>query len=245
MSVVAVAVAVAVIGKILKMIFSCVSNMLNIFWNPSNIVRIFKNVQGEEQSSKITWLAGEARKDSTSGFWIKVFNGERPPKSIVTVHNKKIGVKQIVEGPEKVAPIQNDVPIDGERYGFKPFWLGKAGNYVLKYVAVLGDREICSAKVDIEVKGMHGTYLRFVMTCRYTEMASHSNGYRMREYTYDTDFEYVHVTKWRSSKIVSHKKGYSMSKKAYDTDLDLTAIYFYISILQKEKWKEGRKDRQK
>jgi hypothetical protein len=97
-------------------------------------------------------LAGESRKD-TPGFWIKVFNGERPPKSLVAVHNKKVSVKQIVDGPEKVAPIQNDVPIDGERYGFKPFWLGKAGSYVLKYVAVLNDREICSAKVDIEVKG--------------------------------------------------------------------------------------------
>lgn len=52
-----------------------------------------------------------------------------------------------------MAPVQNDQPHDGEKFGFKPFWLSVAGRYSLKYVAMLGDREMTSMQFEINVKG--------------------------------------------------------------------------------------------
>ncbi|XP_032236995.2 structural maintenance of chromosomes flexible hinge domain-containing protein 1-like isoform X1 [Nematostella vectensis] len=137
----------------LKKVFSSEKQML-----PKS-VRVCKDTQGNDVLSKMTWIAGENHRDY-AGTWVKVFSGERPPRPIVAVHNKKISIKQIVEGPEIHAPIQNDVAIEGERFGFKPFWLGKAGHYVLRYVAVMNEQELCSAKVDIEVQANVATFVR-------------------------------------------------------------------------------------
>ena len=52
-----------------------------------------------------------------------------------------------------MAPIQNDQPIDGEKFGFRSFWLSKAGVFTLKYIAMLGDREMASTQFRIVVKG--------------------------------------------------------------------------------------------
>ena len=115
---------------------------------------MYKDNLSNEITSKtvLQWSAGETQKDFT-GFWVKIFNGERPPKQLVTLHNKKLSVRQVIEGPENMAPIQNDQPHDGEKFGFKPFWLSVAGKYVLKYVAMLGDREMAVTQFDIVVKG--------------------------------------------------------------------------------------------
>ena len=59
----------------------------------------------------------------------------------------------MIEGPENIAPIQNDQPHDGEKFGFKPFWMSVAGDYKLKYIAMLGDREMASTHFQIVVKG--------------------------------------------------------------------------------------------
>ena len=117
-------------------------------------VKVYKDNLTNEITSKtvLRWSAGETQKDF-SGFWVKIFNGERPPKPMVTLHNKKLCIRQVIEGPENMAPIQNDQPHDGEKFGFKPFWLSVAGSYVLKYVAMLGDRALASTQFEIVVKG--------------------------------------------------------------------------------------------
>jgi len=117
-------------------------------------VKVYKDHISNEVTSKtvLQWSAGETQKDFT-GFWVKIFNGERPPKQLVTLHNKKLSVRQVIEGPENMAPIQNDQPHDGEKFGFKPFGLSVAGTYVLKYIAMLGDREMAVTKFDILIKG--------------------------------------------------------------------------------------------
>ena len=117
-------------------------------------VKVYKDTVSNEITSKtvLQWSAGETQKDST-GFWVKIFNGERPPKQLVTLHNKKLSVRQVIEGPENMAPIQNDQPHDGEKFGFKPFALSVAGTYVLKYIAMLGDRVMASTQFDIVIKG--------------------------------------------------------------------------------------------
>ncbi|XP_073245527.1 structural maintenance of chromosomes flexible hinge domain-containing protein 1-like [Porites lutea] len=116
-------------------------------------VKVYKHNLTNEVTSKtqLQWHAGETQKEF-SGFWVKIFSGERPPKQLVSVHNKKLSVRQVVEGPENMAPIQNDQPHDGEKFGFKPFWLSKAGVFTLKYIAMLGDREMASAQFRIVVK---------------------------------------------------------------------------------------------
>lgn len=115
---------------------------------------MYKDTVSNEITSKtvLQWSAGETQKDFT-GFWVKIFNGERPPKQLVTLHNKKLSVRQVIEGPENMAPIQNDQPHDGEKFGFKPFSLSVAGTYVLKYIAMLGEREMASTQFDIVIKG--------------------------------------------------------------------------------------------
>lgn len=117
-------------------------------------VKVYKDSMSNEVTSKtvLQWSAGETQKDFT-GFWVKIFNGERPPKQMVTLHNKKLSVRQVIEGPENMAPIQNDQPHDGEKFGFKPFGLAVAGTYVLKYIAMLGDREMAVTQFDIVIKG--------------------------------------------------------------------------------------------
>ena len=117
-------------------------------------VRVYKDNMSNEITSKtvLQWSAGETQKDFT-GFWVKIFNGERPPKQLVTLHNKKLSVRQVIEGPENMAPIQNDQPHDGEKFGFKPFGLSVAGTYVLKYIAMLGEREMAFTQFDIVIKG--------------------------------------------------------------------------------------------
>ena len=117
-------------------------------------VKVYKDNVSNEVTSKtvLQWSAGETQKDFT-GFWVKIFNGERPPKQLVTLHNKKLSIRQVIEGPENMAPIQNDQPHDGEKFGFKPFGLSVAGTYVLKYIAMLGDREMAVTQFDILIKG--------------------------------------------------------------------------------------------
>lgn len=117
-------------------------------------VKVYNDAMSNEITSKtvLQWSAGETQKDF-NGFWVKVFNGERPPKQLVTLHNKKLSVRQVIEGPENMAPIQNDQPHDGEKFGFKPFSLSVAGTYVLKYIAMLGDREMAFTQFDIVIKG--------------------------------------------------------------------------------------------
>ena len=117
-------------------------------------MKVYKDTLSNEVTSRTTleWSAGETQKDFT-GFWVKIFNGERPQKPLVSLHNKKLCIRQVIEGPENVAPIQNDQPHDGEKFGFKPFSLPVAGKYTLKYVAMLGDREMAFTQFEIVVKG--------------------------------------------------------------------------------------------
>lgn len=63
----------------------------------------------------------------------------------------------MIEGPDNIAPVQNEQPHDGEKFGFKPFWLSVAGNYKVKYMAMMGEREMASTQFEIVVKGMHRT----------------------------------------------------------------------------------------
>ncbi|XP_078348913.1 structural maintenance of chromosomes flexible hinge domain-containing protein 1-like [Oculina patagonica] len=137
----------------LKRVFSQEKQML------PKTVKVYKDNLTNEITSKtvLQWLAGETQKDFT-GFWVKIFNGERPPKQLVALHNKKLCIRQVIEGPENMAPIQNDQPHDGEKFGFKPFWLSLAGTYVLKYVAMLGDREMASTQFEIVVKANVASY---------------------------------------------------------------------------------------
>lgn len=131
----------------LKKVFSQEKQML------PKTVKVYKDTVNNEITSKtvLQWSAGETQKDFT-GFWVKIFNGERPPKQLVTLHNKKLSVRQVIEGPENMAPIQNDQPHDGEKFGFKPFSLSVAGTYVLKYIAMLGEREMAFTQFDIVIK---------------------------------------------------------------------------------------------
>ena len=62
-----------------------------------------------------------------------------------------------------MAPIQNDQPHDGEKFGFKPFWLSRAGVFTLKYIAMLGDREMASAQFRIVVKGECTALMRLII----------------------------------------------------------------------------------
>lgn len=116
-------------------------------------VKVYKDSLSNELSSKtqLHWLAGETQKEF-SGFWVKIFNGERPAKQLVSLHNKKLSVRQEIEGPDNIAPVQNETPRDGEKFGFKPFWLSVAGKYVVKYIAMMGEREMASTQFDIIVK---------------------------------------------------------------------------------------------
>ena len=59
-------------------------------------VKVYKDNLSNELTSKtqLQWLAGETQKEF-SGFWVKIFNGERPPKPLVTLHNKKLSVRQV------------------------------------------------------------------------------------------------------------------------------------------------------
>lgn len=59
----------------------------------------------------------------------------------------------MIEGPDNITPVQNEQPHDGEKFGFKPFWLSKAGKYVVKYIAMMGDKEMASTQFDIVVQG--------------------------------------------------------------------------------------------
>lgn len=67
----------------------------------------------------------------------------------------------MIEGPDNIAPVQNEQPHDGEKFGFKPFWLSVAGNYIVKYIAMMGEREMASTQFEIVVKGMHLTEVMF------------------------------------------------------------------------------------
>lgn len=118
------------------------------------LVKVYEDNLINEISPRTTleWLAGETE-EGFNGFWVKIFNGERPQKPLVSLHNKKLCIRQVIEGPENMAPVQNDQPHDGEKFGFKPFWLSVAGRYSLKYVAMLGDREMTSMQFEINVKG--------------------------------------------------------------------------------------------
>ncbi|KAK2571643.1 Structural maintenance of chromosomes flexible hinge domain-containing protein 1 [Acropora cervicornis] len=113
-------------------------------------VRVYKDSLSNELSSKtqLHWLAGETQKEFT-GFWVKIFNGERPAKQLVALHNKRLCVRQLIEGPDNIAPVQNEQPHDGEKFGFKPFWLSVAGNYIVKYIAMMGEREMASTQFEI------------------------------------------------------------------------------------------------
>lgn len=84
---------------------------------------------------------------------MKIFSGEQPPKPIVAVHQRKMTVKQVIEGPEQFAPIQNDQPYDGEKFGFKSLRFSNAGAYTVTYAVLHGDRELCSAMFKVQVKG--------------------------------------------------------------------------------------------
>ena len=59
-------------------------------------VRVYKDSLSNELSSKtqLQWLAGETQKEFT-GFWVKIFNGERPAKQLVALHNKRLCVRQV------------------------------------------------------------------------------------------------------------------------------------------------------
>ncbi|XP_015762340.1 PREDICTED: structural maintenance of chromosomes flexible hinge domain-containing protein 1-like [Acropora digitifera] len=122
-------------------------------------VRVYKDSLSNELSSKaqLHWLAGETQKEFT-GFWVKIFNGERPAKQLVALHNKRLCVRQLIEGPGNIAPVQNEQPHDGEKFGFKPFWLSVAGNYIVKYIAMMGEREMASTQFEIVVKANVASY---------------------------------------------------------------------------------------
>ena len=119
-----------------------------------SLVKVYKENLFEELPNQITWIAGEGQKEMT-GVWVKVFSGERPPKPMVSLHQRKLSVRQVIEGPQSMVPIQNDQPFDGDKFGFKPFWISVAGAYTLKYVVLHGDRELCSTKFAVEVKGRY------------------------------------------------------------------------------------------
>ena len=59
-------------------------------------VKVYKHNLTNEVTSKtqLHWFAGETQKEF-SGFWVKIFSGERPPKQLVSVHNKKLSVRQV------------------------------------------------------------------------------------------------------------------------------------------------------
>lgn len=124
-------------------------------------VKVYEDNLINEISPRTTleWLAGETE-EGFNGFWVKIFNGERPQKPLVSLHNKKLCIRQVIEGPENMAPVQNDQPHDGEKFGFKPFWLSVAGRYSLKYVAMLGDREMTSMQFEINVKANIASYFK-------------------------------------------------------------------------------------
>ena len=80
-------------------LFQCsLQSPLNFF-----AVKVYKDNLSTELTSKtqLQWLAGETQKDF-SGFWVKIFNGERPPKQLVSLHNKKLSIRQVRSSMMKV-----------------------------------------------------------------------------------------------------------------------------------------------
>ena len=131
-------------------------------------MKVFKDHSEEALPKKMAWIAGEGMKEET-GFWVQVFNGERPPKPVVTLHQKKISVRQEMSGPVQLNISHNDSPID-DRFGFRPFWLGKAGAYKLAYTVFVGDKSTLKTEYDIDVRRMYYFLLFVFVTMQETDL---------------------------------------------------------------------------
>ena len=115
-------------------------------------MKVYRDTPANELPKKVTWTAGEEQRELT-GFWVKVFSGESPPKAMTSLHNKKLSVQQVIEGLPGATPVNNDQPFEGEKFGFQSFCIYQTGSYKLKYLVFWGDREMCRAEFDVEVRG--------------------------------------------------------------------------------------------